>query len=140
MLVCATWLARDYLRRAGRPLDIPPCDHSPDDCPPIREGANDMTTAADTRDIAIEVAAIAMRNATDRAAVGLSMRARRDLAALAYDAILRTIATNLRAEGDRLQKVHEQTGNVLGFSHALSFGDAATWLLSSRATPEPAAS
>lgn len=28
----------------ARPIDIPPCDHSPDDCPPIEETA--MTETA----------------------------------------------------------------------------------------------
>lgn len=37
MTVCAVWLARDFLRRHARPIDIPPCDHSPDCCPPIKE-------------------------------------------------------------------------------------------------------
>jgi hypothetical protein len=58
MEVCATWLARDFLRRAGRPLDeTPPCDHSPDDCPPIREGANDMSTVSKLDTTAAEKAA-----------------------------------------------------------------------------------
>lgn len=37
MTSCEVWLARDFLRRTGRPIDIPPCDHSPDQCPPIKE-------------------------------------------------------------------------------------------------------
>jgi hypothetical protein len=44
MEVCDVWLARDFLRRTRRPLDIPPCQHSPSECPPIREGADEMTT------------------------------------------------------------------------------------------------
>jgi anti-sigma factor RsiW len=43
MYVCDVWLARDFLHRTRRPLDIPPCTHRADLCPPIREGANDMT-------------------------------------------------------------------------------------------------
>lgn len=33
MTVCSVWLARDFLRRTGRPVDIPPCPHSNADCP-----------------------------------------------------------------------------------------------------------
>jgi hypothetical protein len=36
MTVCAVWLARDFLARHGRPLDIPPCTCPADDCPPIK--------------------------------------------------------------------------------------------------------
>lgn len=35
MLVCEIWLARDYLARTGRPIDIPPCECPTTDCPPI---------------------------------------------------------------------------------------------------------
>src|SRR5690349_23801291 len=48
MEVCDVWLARDFLRRARRPLDIPPCDHSPTECPPIRE-RNPMNTTVKAR-------------------------------------------------------------------------------------------
>jgi hypothetical protein len=35
MTVCDVWLARDFLARHGRPVDIPPCTHDPDACPPL---------------------------------------------------------------------------------------------------------
>jgi hypothetical protein len=48
MEVCDVWLARDFLRRARRPLDIPPCQHRADLCPPIRERNTEMTTTPTT--------------------------------------------------------------------------------------------
>lgn len=42
------WLARDFLARAGRPLDIPPCDHPPALCPPIKETAMEHRTEFNT--------------------------------------------------------------------------------------------
>jgi hypothetical protein len=35
MEVCEVWLARDFLRRADRAMEVPPCDHDHADCPPI---------------------------------------------------------------------------------------------------------
>lgn len=81
------------------------------------------------RDIAIEAAAIAMGRTTEPSTRGLGMRARRELAAIAFDAAARAIATDLRAEGDRLEEAAKQTKSVPGFAHALSFGDAARHVL-----------
>jgi hypothetical protein len=47
------WLARDFLARARRPVDIPACAHDTTDCPPIREGATEMTTTPTWRDYSI---------------------------------------------------------------------------------------
>lgn len=86
-------------------------------------------TADEARTIAVEAAAIAMQRATDPAARGLSMRARRDLAAQAYNAIVQAAANDLRAEGDRLTDLAVLDGSVHVMAHALSIGDAARWLL-----------
>jgi hypothetical protein len=49
-LVCDVWLARDFLRRTRRPLDIPPCTCPADLCPPIRERNTDMSTTPTDHD------------------------------------------------------------------------------------------
>jgi hypothetical protein len=49
MEVCDVWLARDFLRRTRRPLDIPPCTCPPTLCPPIKE--NEMTTTTAPTDL-----------------------------------------------------------------------------------------
>jgi hypothetical protein len=35
MNACADWIAADFLHARGLEHDDPPCDHDPEDCPPL---------------------------------------------------------------------------------------------------------
>jgi hypothetical protein len=40
MTACADWLAAEFLHRHGHPHPDPPCDHDPQDCPPLEPEEN----------------------------------------------------------------------------------------------------
>lgn len=57
--VCETWLARDFLARHSRPVDIPPCTCP--QCPPIEEHEMTTTPAPTDLDTAVDAAARAIQ-------------------------------------------------------------------------------
>lgn len=49
MTACLDWLAAEYLRDRGLDYPNPPCDHDPEDCPPLGGHPTDTTTTRRTR-------------------------------------------------------------------------------------------
>jgi len=89
-----------------------------------------MTRAEDVREIAIEAAAIAMGRARESTVpVALGMRQRRQLAELAFPAIVKVLAREIREEGDQAAAGAEHTGSATGKGQGEGLRAAAVLLL-----------